>query len=131
MPNASILIVDDEPDFAEVLADRLEANGYDVRIAHRARECYALVAEAEPDLIMLDIQMPEISGMEALVELKIHHPRVPVLMMSASVVQTAARESVEKGAAGFLKKPFEPEELMQKVRAILAADRNAGPDTTA
>jgi two-component system response regulator FlrC len=86
---------------------------------HNARACYAAVAEDAPDLILLDIQMPEISGMEALAELKTHHPRIPILMVSASTVQEAAREAKEKGAEDFLLKPFEPEELMQKVNTIL------------
>ena len=122
MPNATILIVDDERDIAEVLGDRLEAYGYDVRVAYSAKECYAAVGESEPDLIMLDIQMPEISGMEALVALRTHHPKVPVLMVSASAVQSVARESLQKGAAGFLRKPFDPEEVMSKVRGILGEE---------
>ena len=68
MANGKILIVDDEPDIAEVVRDRLEANGYDVRVAHSARECYACVAADPPGLILMDIQMPEVSGMEALAE---------------------------------------------------------------
>lgn len=118
MPN-KILIVDDEPDIVEVLVDRLEASGFDVRAVHNARDCYAAVAEDAPDLILMDIQMPDISGIEALVELKTHHPEIPVLMISASTARDAARESTEKGAAGFVLKPFEPEDLMQRINAVL------------
>ncbi len=119
MAKEKILIVDDEADIAEVLGDRLAASGFDVRVVHNARACYAAVAEEAPDLILLDIQMPEISGMEALAELKIHYPKIPILMVSASTVREAAREAMEKGAEGFLLKPFEPEELMGKVNEIL------------
>ena len=119
MARGKILIVDDEPDIAEVLGDRLEAKGFEVRVVHSAHACYEAVAEATPGLIMMDIQMPGISGLEALVELKRRHPEVPVLMVSASTVRNAALEAVEKGAAGFLLKPFDPEDLMRKVGEIM------------
>lgn len=75
--------------------------------------------EDAPGLILLDIQMPEVSGMEALMALKSHHPEIPVMMVSASTARSVAQESVEKGAAGFLLKPFEPEELRRKVEEVL------------
>ena len=114
-----ILIVDDEPDIAEVLGDRLEAEGFDVRIVNRADACYRAVAEEVPDLILLDVQMPEISGIEALGQLKTHHPQVPVLMVSAATTREVMEISHEKGAAGFLLKPFEPVELMRQINVIL------------
>ncbi len=119
MAASKILIVDDEPDIAEVLGDRLEANGFDVRIENSARGCYAAVEEEAPDLILMDIQMPEISGLEALVEMKKIHPEIPILMVSASTAKGASNEPIEKGAAGFVLKPFEPEELMAKINGIL------------
>ena len=84
-----------------------------------ARACYAAIGELRPDLVILDIQMPEISGMEALVELKTSHPDLPVLMVSASTVQAAATEARTKGAEGFLLKPYEPADLMRWVTSIL------------
>ena len=122
MSKANILIVDDEPDIVEVLGDRLESWDYEVRTVNNARACYAAVAEQPPDLILMDIQMPEISGMEALVELKTHHPDIPVLMISASTARNAARESTDRGAAGFVLKPFEPEELRHKIEKILSGE---------
>ena len=119
MSRGKILIVDDEPDIVEVLGDRLGASGFDVRIALSARACYAAVAEDAPDLILLDIQMPEVGGMEALAELKANYPDIPVLMCSASTVQGAPQEALEAGAAGYVLKPFEPEDLMQKVNDVL------------
>ena len=74
MKSQNILICDDEPDIAEVLGDRLEASGYDVRIVKSAKDCYASVADRLPDLVLMDIQMPEISGIEALVEVRVVSP---------------------------------------------------------
>ncbi len=118
MPH-KILIVDDEPDIVEVLADRLEASGFDVRAVPNARDCYTAVDEDAPDLILLDIQMPDIGGMETLVELKKDHPEVPVLMISASSAPEVAREAIQGGAEGFVLNPFEPEELMQSINEVL------------
>jgi two-component system response regulator FlrC len=115
----SIVICDDEPDIAEVLGDRLEAEGYRVLIVDSARGCYASVSENPPDLILMDVQMPEISGIEALTELKSRHPRIPVLMVSASTTREVARDAEAKGASGFLLKPYEPAELMEKIRKII------------
>jgi CheY-like chemotaxis protein len=119
MKSPSILVCDDEPDIAEVLGDRLEASGYDVRIVECARDCYASVAERLPDLVLMDIQMPAISGIEALAELKTLHPHLPILMVSASTTQEIARESEALGAHGLLLKPFEPVDLMERVKSIL------------
>lgn len=121
MLKGKILIVDDEPDIAEVMGDRLEASGFDVRLVSSARACYTAVAEDPPDLILLDIQMPEISGMEALQELRTHHPQIPVVMVSASTLRDAAETAREKGAVDFLLKPYEPEELMEKVNGVLGS----------
>jgi DNA-binding response OmpR family regulator len=119
MPQKRILIVDDEPDIAEVLGDRLTAYGFDVQIAHSARSCYLAVDECLPDLILLDIQMPEISGLDALVKLKEAHPQLPVLMVSASTAKGVMEEPEKLGAEGYILKPFEPRDLMDKVHAIL------------
>ena len=119
MPDKRILIVDDEPDIAEVLGDRLTAYGFDVQIAHSASSCYAAVDECTPDLILLDIQMPEISGLDALVELKKAHPQMPVLMVSASTARGVMEEPEKLGAEGYILKPFEPKDLMDRIHAIL------------
>ena len=103
-----------------MLGDRLEAWGFQVRIVGSARACYAAVEEETPDLILMDIQMPEVNGIEALVALKGGHPDIPVLMITASTVQKAAQESLDKGAADFLLKPFDPEDLRRKVNQILS-----------
>jgi DNA-binding response OmpR family regulator len=123
MARPRILIVEDEPDIAEAMGDRLSANGYEVQIVGSATACYDAVAANRPDLVLLDIQMPEISGMEALVQLKTADPDLPVLMVSASTVRVAAGEARAKGAEGFLLKPFEPQELLSWVADILARSR--------
>ena len=115
----SILIVDDEPDIAEVLGDRLEASGYDIRVRDSARGCYDAVEEAVPDLVLMDIQMPGESGLEALEKLKVSHPDLPVVICSASPSQDIQDDALSRGARAFLLKPYEPAALMQAVTSIL------------
>ena len=97
MPESKILIVDDKHDLREVLGDRLEANGYEVRSVPTARACYASVAEDPPDLILLDLQMPDISGMDALRELKARYPETAALMITASTGRDVAWQCLEMG----------------------------------
>ncbi|MBS14147.1 MAG: hypothetical protein CME19_21435 [Gemmatimonadetes bacterium] len=66
---------------AGVLGDRLDAAGYDVQVVDCARACYAALADQESDLVLMEIQMPEISGTEALTTLKTHHQNLPILMV--------------------------------------------------
>lgn len=116
---SKILIVDDEPDIAEVLSDRLEASGYDVRVRESAADCYAAVDEDEPDLILMDIQMPGETGLEALVRLRASHPDIPVVICSASPSRDIQDDAIEQGARAFLLKPYEPKALMDAVTSIL------------
>lgn len=115
----NILIVDDEPDIAEVLGDRLEASGYDVRVMESARGCYDAVEEAVPDLVLMDIQMPGESGLEALAKLQISHPELPVVICSASPSKEVQDDAISQGAKAFLLKPYEPDDLLNTVTSIL------------
>ena len=115
----SILIVDDEPDIAEVLGDRLQDAGYDIRIAENAQRCYEAVAESIPDLILMDIQMPGESGLEALEKLKVSHPDLPIVICSASPSKEIQDDALSHGARAFLLKPYEPAALMSTVTSIL------------
>jgi DNA-binding response OmpR family regulator len=122
MPDKRILIVDDDPDITEFMGDRLAAYGFDVQIVESARSCYEAVAARTPDLVLLDIQMPEISGLDALRELKRTHPDLPVLMVSAATAKGAMEEPLKLGAEGYVLKPFEPGDLMDKIHGILGSE---------
>lgn len=122
LPQKRILIADDEPDIVRILSILLRAMGYAIDAAADARTALAMAQDAPPDLVILDVMMPDLSGYEACKVLKSDPATrgVPVLMISAKV-QTADRLSgMEAGADGYLGKPFENSELLKQVQRLLS-----------
>lgn len=111
MSNGRILVVDDELDIVEVLRDRLESWGFHVQVGNSAEAAYGKVEADPPDLVILDVQMPKVSGLDALVELKRMQPNLPVLILSASTAPQTRARSEELGAEGFMLKPFDVDYL--------------------
>ncbi|NOZ59496.1 MAG: response regulator [Euryarchaeota archaeon] len=116
---AKILFVDDEPDIGLLVTKILEEEGHEIRWVFSARECFRLLREYRPDLVIMDIFMPGTNGIEATRRIKRSHPELPVLMFSimygASDIEEAMRIS---GADDFLGKPFEREELLERVERL-------------
>lgn len=106
-----LLIIDDEPHICEALKDRLEAMGCEVIVAHDGRTGLALMAlEARCvplNGVLLDVHMPVMDGIEVLRELRVRHPDVPVLMMSAGSDHGVLQEAVRMGARDYVLKPFD------------------------
>lgn len=116
----SILIVDDEFGIAEMSADLLSSLGYSVETAINGQLALAAVEQAPPDLILLDVMMPIISGLEVLAALKAdeRHRDLPVILMSAAGPDVVPEE-LRPLIADFLAKPFTFDELKTAVRAAL------------
>lgn len=114
-----ILVANDEDDIARIVADRLEFLGYAVRRARDGHECLELVAERVPDLLLLDVRMPGLDGVQVLERVRVTHPALPVIMVSASADQRLIAGCIERGAADYLTKPFDGATLQKKVQAIL------------
>ena len=110
-----ILIVDDEPDTIMILQDRLEMDNYIVTTASDGNEALALIDQELPDLVLLDIQMPGINGIEILAHLRQAYPGLLVIMLTAHGTIQRAVETIKLGAYDFLEKPFLPEHIQQKV----------------
>jgi len=102
----SILVVDDEEGIRRSLGDILEDEGYEVQTAETGREALRLAREENPDLIFLDIWLPDIDGMEVLEELKKANPQVPVVMISGHGTVELAVKATKIGAYDFLEKPL-------------------------
>lgn len=119
MPQPKILLADDEEDILEIVADRLEFYGFEVRTARNGIQCLEQIQRELPDLLLLDLRMPEMDGMEVLAALHRDHPDLPVLIVSASSDRSVAEDSLSQGAFDYLLKPFEPEELKEKVLRAL------------
>jgi two-component system phosphate regulon response regulator PhoB len=120
-----VLLVEDEPAQREVLAYNLEAEGYGVRRAENGEEAMLLVAEAKPDLIILDWMMPLMSGLEVCRQIKTREETrdIPVIMLSARSEEVDAVRGLETGADDYVIKPYALKELMARVRTQLRRSR--------
>ena len=113
-----IQIIDDEIDFAETLAERLEIRDHQVTIAHSGTTGLTCIQNETPDVVLLDINMPDLTGIEVLEKLAISHPTLPVLMLTGHAYSSHKEEALAKGARECLTKPIELAELLEKI-AIL------------
>ena len=120
-----ILIADDEPDIIEVLTLRLKSAGYEVLIAYDGRECLSLMKTHKPDLLVLDIKMPNMNGYEVLIALKElrHHekdfPQIPVIILTASVNQQVEGAIKSEDIKGYLVKPFRATDLLRNIEEVI------------
>ena len=123
-----ILVVEDEPDIAALVAYQLTRNGFRVETALDGLEALKIVERGIPDLIILDRMLPGISGDEVLSSLK-NEPetsKIPVLVLTAKKEQKQKITGLELGADDYLTKPFSPQELVLRVRAILRRTQEPG-----
>ena len=102
-----ILVVDDDPDVLEVLRDRLEMMGFMVRTAENGQDALAIMETSEPDVILLDIEMPVMDGIHALQYIRARHPQLPVFMLSATGNTRRFEEAIAKGATAYFTKPID------------------------
>lgn len=118
----SILVVDDDPDIARFVEVNLRSAGYEVSVASDGEEALEKAAGLRPDLVLLDVMMPQVDGWEMLQLLHERHgaDAVPVVMFSGKVDEAAADEAAERGAQGFIGKPFDPSQLIEKTRQLLS-----------
>ncbi len=116
--SASILIVEDEGDLSSVMADYVTAAGYAARVIADGREALASVQHNVPDLIVLDIMLPNLDGL-ALCKAVRELSEVPIIMVTARVQEIDRLLGLEIGADDYLCKPFSPRELVARIKAIL------------
>jgi DNA-binding response OmpR family regulator len=114
----TILVVDDERNIIELVRLYLEKDGYAVIAAHDGREALSLAERHDPDLVVLDLMLPELDGREVTRELR-RRGDVPILMLTARGDDLDRIIGLEMGADDYLVKPFNPRELVARVRAIL------------
>jgi two-component system, OmpR family, response regulator MprA len=114
-----VLVVDDEPAVREALRRALALEGYDVDLAENGAEALRKVSAAEPDLVVLDVLMPEVDGIAACRRLRAEGNRVPVLMLTARAGIGDRVDGLDAGADDYLVKPFALEELLARIRALL------------
>jgi two-component system, chemotaxis family, chemotaxis protein CheY len=117
---ATILIVDDDAFVRTLLRDVLEGQGHALLEAEDGREALEVLGERTPQLVLLDLFMPRLSGMEALAMMKERWPSARVLVISSLDSERLVAQAMEAGAAGFITKPFHPVEITSAVDRALA-----------
>lgn len=116
---AHLLVVDDEPDFAKMIQKTLVQSGFRVDAATSATQAIALQRKYAYDLALVDMRMPEMTGLELLQYLKIRDKKIFVIIMTAYGSISVGIESLKKGACDYLTKPFKSKVLKEKVESSL------------
>lgn len=114
----TILVVDDEPRIVQIARDYLERAGFTVVSAGDGEAALATARSAKPDLIILDLKLPKMDGLDVARELR-KSSRVPLIMLTARVEESDKLIGLELGADDYITKPFSPKELVARVRAVL------------
>lgn len=117
----TILVADDEEDLRELVTYRLSRSGYQVIGAGDGQEALELATECTPDLMVLDVMMPKLDGYELTrrVRAEAALQSIPVILLTARSQESDIDRGFEVGADDYLKKPFNPDELVARVRAVL------------
>lgn len=124
-----ILVIDDDPDLCELLAEYLEGEGFEVQAVHDGVTGAARSFDDEPDLVILDVMLPELGGFAVLSRIR-ERSKVPVIMLTARGEDVDRIVGLEMGADDYLSKPFNPRELVARIRAILRRSADDSPDET-
>lgn len=124
MTNGKILVVDDDRNICELLRLYIEKEGYDIEIANDGREALAKFKEVQPDLIMLDIMLPILDGLQVCREIR-KTSQVPIIMLTAKGEVFDKVLGLELGADDYVVKPFEAKEIIARIKAVL---RRTGAD---
>jgi excisionase family DNA binding protein len=116
-----VLIVDDDERLREYVRVNLEAEGYEVREAGSGPAALEALGERSPDLILLDVMMPQVDGWETLRQIQEHTGigAIPVIMFSGKVDEESAAEAASRGAQAFIGKPFDPRSLIESTKQQL------------
>jgi DNA-binding response OmpR family regulator len=129
MTKGTILVIDDQKDLADLVRRSLEQEGFDVILAMDGTSGLKIATDHRPDLVVLDLSMPDIDGLEVCQRLKgdPRHVRIPILVLSARASAAERILGLELGADDYLVKPFVPRELVARVKALLRrpGDRTA------
>ena len=124
----SLLVVDDDQDIRDLMADYLRQHGFQVRSADGGDAMFACIEEERPDLIVLDIMMPEMDGISAMVAIR-EFSNVPVILLTAKSEDTDKVLGLNLGADDYVTKPFSPGVLVKRVEAILKRSTHSAVGT--
>ena len=116
-----ILLVDDEPSIVKMVGKRLEVEGFEVLIAVDGQEGLTKARAESPDLIVLDLMLPQLNGYEVCTMLKqdTRYRHIPIVLFTAKAQEKDEKLGLECGANAYVRKPFRAQELMEKIRQLL------------
>ncbi len=128
MNKSTILVIDDEPQFRKLLQINLESNGYEVMQAEAGREGIVAAAAHPPDLVLLDLGLPDLSGHEVLRELRTWYNGA-VIILTVVDNESAVVRALDDGATDYLTKPFRTAELLARIRSCIRRSQSANHET--
>jgi two-component system, OmpR family, response regulator RegX3 len=124
VPNPTVLLVEDEPSFVEALQIGLSREGFDVVIARDGEEALTVFASSSPDLVLLDVMLPKLSGIDVCREIR-KTSQVPIIMVTAKSEEIDTVVGLEVGADDYVTKPYRMRELVARMRAALRRSNDA------
>jgi len=127
MSVTKILIVEDEPNMVAGLRDNFEYEGFQVTTALDGVDGLERALKDSPDLVILDVMMPRLSGLDVCKQLKAKRPSIPIIMLTARGQEVDKVVGLELGADDYVTKPFSMREVVARVRALLRRNEQAGP----
>ena len=126
-PRRRVLIVEDEPDLVRGLRDALDFEGFDVVTAGLGREGVRLAHERGPDLVLLDLMLPDMNGFAVCEEIRAVNPVIPIIMLTARSQESDKIRGLEVGADDYVTKPFSVGELVARINAIFRRLQRVAP----
>jgi two-component system, OmpR family, KDP operon response regulator KdpE len=129
MPVSKVLIVDDEPQARRVLRTALISHGFEVSDAHNGEEALEILRHDAPDVILLDLKMPGIGGLQACREIR-ERSEVPIIVISGKKLELEKVEALESGADDYITKPAGIEELVARIHAVMRRPSLASHSST-
>ncbi len=125
MAEIKVLVVDDEVEFASALAERLELRNFSCRVCHGGLEAIKEMEDDIPDVVLLDLKMPDMSGLEVLAAIKERNPGIEVLMLTGHGSVASGVRGMEQGAFDYMMKPVDIGELVHKIKQASEKSRSA------
>jgi len=125
-----VLVVEDERDIALGVRANLEIEGYEVTVAHTGEDGLTAAMADRPDLAILDVMLPRMTGFEVLEKIRVYYPDLPVIILSARAEELDRVRGFRSGADDYVTKPFGVMELMLRVRAVLRRTSPSGSSST-
>lgn len=129
-PSTKVLIVEDEQSFADALRSGLEQEGFAVQFANDGESALVDFEAAEPDIVLLDVMLPKMSGIDVCREIRSRSSKVPVIMVTARNSEIDTVVGLEVGADDYVAKPYRLRELVARIRSVLRRSTTAASENT-